>query len=72
MPLIFASMMNLAPKLQYMAVPSLGQHFLIQRLLRAEAIEPVELATSVGATLLLGLVLMFIASRLYRREKLLG
>lgn len=72
MPLIFASMMNLAPKLQYMAVPSLGQHFLIQRLLRAEAIEPVELATSVGATLLLGMVLMFIASRLYRREKLLG
>lgn len=72
LPLVFASMLNLAPKLQYMAVPSLSQHFLIQRLLRAEAIEPAELALSAGVTLLLGLVLVIIASRLYRREKLLG
>jgi sodium transport system permease protein len=72
MPLVFASMMNLAPKLPLMAVPSLSQHFLIQRLLRDEAIEPRELALSVGATLLLGVVLVFVASRLYRQERLLG
>jgi len=72
LPLVFASMLNLAPKLQYMAVPSLSQHFLIQRLLRAEAIEPRELAMSAGVTLLLGVVLVIVASRLYRREKLLG
>jgi sodium transport system permease protein len=72
LPLVFAAMTNLAPKLEYMAVPSLSQHFLIQRLLRDEAIEPVELAMSVGAALALGIVLVFIASRLYRREKLLG
>lgn len=72
LPLVLASMMNLAPKLEYMAVPSLSQHFLIQRLLRAETIAPVELGLSAGATLLLGALLVFIASRLYRREKLLG
>jgi sodium transport system permease protein len=72
LPLVFASMMNLAPSLKLMAVPSLSQHFLITRLLRAEEIEPLELALSVGTSLLLGLVLVLLASRLYRREALLG
>jgi sodium transport system permease protein len=72
LPLVFASMMNLAPTLKLMAVPSLSQHFLITRLLRAEEIQPVELGLSVGVSLLLGLVLVLAASRLYRREGLLG
>jgi sodium transport system permease protein len=72
LPLVFASMLNLAPSLKLMWVPSLSQHFLITRLLRAEAIEPLELAASVGTSLLLGAALVFAASRLYRREAILG
>ncbi|MET0291135.1 MAG: ABC transporter permease [Steroidobacteraceae bacterium] len=72
LPLVFASMLNLAPRFELMAVPSLSQHFLITRLLRAEPIDPVELGLSVCTTLLLGVVLVAMASRLYRREALLG
>ncbi len=72
LPLVFASMLNLAPRFELMAVPSLSQHFLITRLLRAEPIDPVELGLSVSTTLLLGVVLVAAASRLYRREALLG
>jgi sodium transport system permease protein len=72
LPLVFASVMNVAPTLKLMAVPSLSQHFLITRLLRAEPIEPAELGLSVGVSLALGVVLVLAASRLYRREALLG
>jgi sodium transport system permease protein len=72
LPLVFASMMNLAPTFKLMAVPSLSQHFLITRLLRAEPVEPMELVLSAGTSLLLGAVLVVIASRLYRREAVLG
>ena len=72
LPLVFASMINLAPTNALMAVPSLSQHFLITSLLRAEVIPPLQLAISVGATLGLGAVLVFAAGRLYRREALLG
>lgn len=72
LPLVFAGMINLAPRLELMAVPSLGQHFLITRLLRAEPLVPAEVAVSAGVTLVLGLVLGLVASRLYRRERLLG
>ena len=72
LPLVFAGMMNLAPRLELMAVPSLSQHFLITRLLRAEPIAGAELAISAGVSLALGIVLGVVASRLYRREGLLG
>ena len=72
LPLVFASAMNLMPSAALMAVPSLSQHFLITRLLRAEPITATELALSLGSSLLLGLVLLLAAGRLYRRESLLG
>lgn len=71
LPLVFASLMNLAPGLRYMLVPSLSQHLLITQLLRGEPLEPGWLATSTGATLLAGLVVVAGAWRLYRRESLL-
>ena len=72
LPLVFASVANLAPATPLMAVPSLSQHFLITRLLRAEALDPVQVALSAGTSLLLGLILVLIAGRIYRRESLLG
>jgi sodium transport system permease protein len=55
-----------------MAVPSLSQHFLITSLLRDEPISAGFLAVSIGATLGVGAILVFIAGRLYHREALLG
>ncbi len=72
LPLVFAGLESLKPSAWLMLIPSLGQHFLITRLLRAEPIPPLHLALSAGATLALGALLMRLAGRLYRRESLLG
>jgi len=72
LPLAFAGVMGLRPRLGLMAVPSLSQHFLITSLLRDEPVAPAYLALSVGATLALAALLLAIAGRLYRREALLG
>jgi sodium transport system permease protein len=72
MPLIFAGMMGLQPKLGFMFVPFLSQHLLVTTVVRAEEIETMHMLVSVGSTLILGVVLTYIAGRLYRREALLG
>jgi len=72
LPLVFAGVLGLRPTPALMAVPSLGQHFLITSLLRDEPIPPGFLALSVGVTLAIGSVLVVIAGRLYHREALLG
>jgi sodium transport system permease protein len=72
LPLAFAGLMGLRPTLALMAVPSLGQHFLITSLLRAEGLPAGWIALSVGATLALAALLVAVAGRLYRREALLG
>jgi sodium transport system permease protein len=72
LPLVFASVANVVPTTRLMAVPSLSQHFLVTRLLRAESLDPLQVALSAGSCLLLGAVLVLIAGRLYRREALLG
>lgn len=72
LPLAFMSMLALKPSTPLMAVPSLSQHFLMTSLLRDEPLHAVDVAVSAGATLLLGVVLAWIAGRLYRREAILG
>jgi sodium transport system permease protein len=72
LPLVFAGVLGLRPRLALMAVPSLSQHFIIDSLLRDEPLPTRYLALSVGATLLLALLLIAVAGRLYRREALLG
>jgi sodium transport system permease protein len=72
LPLAFAGALGLRPTLPLMALPSLSQHFLIASLLRDEPLPWAYVAVSVGATLLLGALLVLIAGRLYRREALLG
>lgn len=71
LPLLFASLLNLTPTLPLMAVPSLSQHLVITQLLRGETLDPVWLATSAVSSLLAGLVVIYFAARLYRRESLL-
>ena len=72
LPLIFANILGLRPRPALMAVPSLSQHFIIMSLLRAQPLPRLDTAISVTVTLALGVALMILAGRLYRREKLLG
>ncbi len=72
LPLAFAGIMGLRPKLALMAVPSLSQHLLITSVLRDEPLARAYVAISVGTTLVLAVLLIAIAARLYRREALLG
>jgi sodium transport system permease protein len=72
LPLVFAGVLGLRPQLATMAVPSLGQHFLIASLLREEPLPAGYVALSVLATLALAALLIAFAARLYQREALLG
>jgi sodium transport system permease protein len=72
LPLVFASTLGLEPSAPLMLVPSLGQHFLIMGLLRAQPLPAAYFAASAGASLAFGAALVFLVGRLYRREALLG
>ena len=72
MPLIFAGLLGLQAKTGLMFVPFLSQHLLMTTVVRAEPILPLHLLISVGSTLFYGVILTFVAGRLYRREALLG
>jgi sodium transport system permease protein len=72
LPLIFAGMLGLQPKLALMFVPFLSQHLLVTTVIRAEEIQPSYMFVSVVSTLVLGVILTYLAGRLYRREALLG
>jgi len=71
-PLVFASLLNLSPKLSLMLVPSLSQHFLINQLLRAEPVDPLWIIASTLSALVLGALLLWPVARLYRSERVLG
>jgi len=72
MPLIFAGILGVQSKLGLMFVPFLSQHLLMTTIVRAEEIVPLHLFVSVGSTLVYGVLLTYVAGRLYRREALLG
>ena len=63
-----------APKteLWMMATPTLSQQLLVTSLLKGETVPLLHYAVSIGSTLALGLVLCFVAVRLYSRERILG
>ncbi len=72
LPLAFVGMLGLKPSLELMAVPSLSQHFLMNTLLRGEAPAALDVAVSAGSSVALGLLLAWVAGRLYERESILG
>lgn len=71
-PLVFASLLNLVPRLSLMLVPSLSQHFLITQILRAEPVDPLWLATSAVSAASIGALLLVPVMRLYGSERVLG
>ncbi|MFM7799080.1 MAG: ABC transporter permease [Planctomycetota bacterium] len=72
LPLALVNMLDLKPTVLTMATPSLSQHFLMTRVLRGEWPQAWEILLSGCATLALGLLLAWIAGRLYEREEILG
>jgi sodium transport system permease protein len=72
LPLVFAAVLGLRPRVALMAIPSLGQHFIILGLIRMQPLPAGFVALSVCSTLALGALLVLAAGRLYRREALLG
>lgn len=59
------------PGIWNMLIPTFGQQILINQLMRGETLDPVYILVSTLATLLFGGVLVGIAIRLYRQERVL-
>jgi sodium transport system permease protein len=72
LPIAIASLYALRPVGWMMVVPSLSQHLLITELIKGEPVPLASVLTSVGSTLALGVGLAWLATRLYRREAILG
>ena len=72
LPILFAGLYSLRPGTWLMAIPSLSQHLLITNLLRDEPLQPLHVLVSIATTIAAGLVLTWLAGRLYQREAILG
>ena len=72
LPLAFVGVLRLEPTPMLFATPSLGQHLLITQILRGETPATIDILLSASVTLAIGLVLCWIAGRLYEREAILG
>jgi sodium transport system permease protein len=72
LPIVFAGIANVRPTTALMAIPSMSQHLIATNLLRGDPIEPVHVAVSVVSTLAIGVGLLWLATWLYKREKVLG
>ena len=71
-PIAIASVMSVQPSATLMLVPSLSQHLVIQGLMRGEPLPLAWVLLSAGSSLLFGVLLGWLAGRLYRREAILG
>jgi sodium transport system permease protein len=72
MPVMFASMLNVEPAQKLMWIPSLSQHLLVTTLIKGQPLVPSYVALSVASSLALGVLVGWLATRLYRREAILG
>ena len=71
-PIAIAGVLSVQPSAALMLVPSLSQHLVIQGLMRGDPVPTAWMLLSVASTLALGVVLAWLAGRLYRREAILG
>jgi sodium transport system permease protein len=72
LPILIVSILNVRPKLEFMFVPSLSQHLILQDMVKNEPLNWLHVGISVSSTLLIGILLTWVCARLYRREGLLG
>jgi sodium transport system permease protein len=71
-PIMIAVVNGTRPSAALMAVPSLSQHLLATGLMRGDPLNLMHFAVSAGTTLGVGFALIWVATRLYRRESILG
>jgi sodium transport system permease protein len=69
LPLIITQIVGIEPSLGSMFVPSLGQAILTSQIIKGEAISYTHVLLSVGATLLMTLIFLFQAIKMYQREQ---
>jgi sodium transport system permease protein len=72
LPVIFAAITNVEAAPRLMWIPSLSQHLLVTTVIKAQPLDPLLVALSAGSTLAFAALLAFVATRLYRREAILG
>ena len=72
LPLAFATLLNIEPEAKLMWIPSLSQHLLITTLIKDQPLTPSFVAISAVSSLGFGVLLAWLAMRLYRREAILG
>jgi len=72
LPLAFATLLNIEPEAKLMWIPSLSQHLLITTLIKDQPLDAWFVAISMASTLAFGVLLGWLAVRLYRREAILG
>lgn len=72
LPILVVSILNVRPRLEFMFVPSLSQHLVLQDMVKNEPLQWLHVTISVVSTLLIGALLAWACARLYRREGLLG
>jgi sodium transport system permease protein len=71
MPALFISILPIRDALWMYFVPTIGQVFLVDKVMRGEALPSMELGISVGITLLIAIVALLGAMWLYEREEIL-
>jgi len=70
LPGIFLTLLPVKTQLWMMLIPTFGQQLLMNHLLRGESIEALHVVTATVVTGFLGLLLLFVASKLYERERI--
>ncbi|HWQ84978.1 MAG TPA: ABC transporter permease [Anaerolineales bacterium] len=71
LPGLALAFLPVKPELWMMLIPTFGQQILINQLMRGEVINSLFVVLSTAATLLLALALVWVAIRLYSRERIL-
>ncbi len=71
-PIAIAGVLSVQPQAALMLVPSLSQHLVIQGLMRGEPLPTSWIWLAAASSVLVGLILSWLAGRLYRREAILG
>lgn len=70
LPSLVMAVMQIKPLDWMYATPLLSQHVIITQLVRGESVLPWQYAASVATTMVLGLVLAWLATAMYNRERL--
>ena len=71
LPGIAIAFLPVKPTLWMMLIPTFGQQFLINQMMRGEPIDPLYVVVSTVSTTLAALACIFVAIRLYQRERLI-